>query len=63
VLSPDRLNAPREPAFSPVASGWMQVNYGFGPPFAGTISLYVVAIAMDYFFFLRGKKKRGESGA
>ena len=44
-------------AFSPVISGWMQVNYGFGPPFLGTIILYVVAIAMYYFFFLQ---KRGQ---
>ena len=44
-------------AFSPVASGWMQVNYGFGPPFAGTIIMYIVAIGMYYFFFLRGKKR------
>lgn len=45
-------------AFSPVASGWMQVNYGFGPPFAGTILMYIIAIGMYYFFFLRGKKRR-----
>jgi MFS family permease len=43
-------------AFSPTISGWMQVQYGFGPPFIGTISLYIVAIGMYYFFFLRGKK-------
>jgi hypothetical protein len=40
-----------------VVNGRMQVNYGFGPPFAGTISLYVVAITMYYFFFLRGRKR------
>jgi MFS family permease len=45
-------------AFSPVISGWMQVNYGFGPPFTGTIILYVISIAMYYFFFLRGKPRR-----
>jgi len=44
-------------AFSPVVSGWMQVNYGFGPPFAGTMILYVVAISMYYFFFLRGRRR------
>lgn len=44
-------------AFSPVASGWMQVNYGFGPPFTGTIILYMIAIGMYYFFFLRGRKR------
>jgi predicted MFS family arabinose efflux permease len=45
-------------AFSPVISGWMQVNYGFGPPFIGTITLYILAIGMYYAFFLRGKKKK-----
>lgn len=45
-------------AFSPVVSGWMQVQYGFGPPFIGTISLYVLSIVLYYFFFLRGKQKK-----
>jgi MFS family permease len=44
-------------AFSPVASGWLQVNYGFGPPFAGTIIMYVISIMMYYVFFLRRKKR------
>jgi MFS family permease len=44
-------------AFSPIISGWLQVQYGFAPPFLGTITLYVIAIAMYYFFFLRGRKK------
>lgn len=44
-------------AFSPVVSGWLQVNYGFGPPFAGTIIMYLIAIGMYYFFFLRGRKR------
>lgn len=44
-------------AFSPVASGWMQVNYGFGPPFVGTIIMYMISIVMYYVFFLRGKKR------
>jgi MFS family permease len=44
-------------AFSPVISGYLQVNYGFGPPFVGTIILYVIAIGMYYFFFLRGHKR------
>ena len=44
-------------AFSPIISGWLQVRYGFGPPFIGTILLYIVAIVMYYFFFLRGGKK------
>jgi hypothetical protein len=36
----------------------MQVAYGFGPPFVGTISLYVIAIGMYYAFFLRGRRRR-----
>ncbi len=47
-------------AFSPVVSGWMQVNYGFGPPFMGTIILYIFAIGMYYVFFLHGKKYRAK---
>ncbi len=43
-------------AFSPVISGWMQVNYGFNPPFIGTITLYVIAIFMYYLFFMRKRK-------
>ena len=45
-------------AFSPIISGWLQVSYGFGPPFIGTITLYIAAVVMYYFFFLRGQKKR-----
>lgn len=50
-------------AFSPVISGWVQVEYGFGPPFIGTISMYIVAIGMYYAFFLKKKRMRsaGES--
>ncbi len=44
-------------AFSPTISGDWQVRYGFGPPFIGTISLYIVAITMLWFFFMRGKTK------
>jgi MFS family permease len=43
-------------AFSPVISGWMQVNYGFGPPFMGTIILYVIAIAMYFKFFMHKRR-------
>ena len=45
-------------AFSPTLSGWMQVNYGFGPPFIGTIVLYAISILMFYFFFLRKKQRK-----
>jgi len=44
-------------AFSPVISGWLQVQYGFGPPFIGTITLYLISIVMYYFFFLRDRKR------
>jgi MFS family permease len=44
-------------AFSPIISGLLQVSYGFGPSFIGTIALYTVAILMYYFFFLRGRKQ------
>ncbi len=40
-------------AFSPTVSGALQVRYGFGPPFIGTITLYIVAISMYWFFFWR----------
>lgn len=43
-------------AFSPVISGWMQVSYGFAPPFIGTIILYVIAIAMYVVFFMRKRE-------
>lgn len=42
-------------SFSPMISGYLQVNYGFGPPFIGTIALYIVAITMYWAFFWRGK--------
>jgi len=37
--------------FSPMISGWLQVNYGFGPVFLGTISLYTIGIIMIRAFF------------
>ncbi len=43
-------------AFSPTISGWMQVSYGFGPPFVGTITMYTIAIAMYYSYFLKEEK-------
>ena len=42
---------------SPSVSGYLQVSYGFGPAFVGTISLYIVAITMYWAFFWRGKSK------
>lgn len=40
-------------AFSPMISGELQVRYGFGPPFLGTITLYTIAITMYWAFFWR----------
>ena len=42
-------------AFSPTISGWLQVKYGFGPPFIGTIILYTISVFMYWTFFWRGK--------
>jgi MFS family permease len=44
-------------AFSPTISGWLQVRYGFGPPFIGTIILYTISVVMYWAFFWR----RGEN--
>jgi len=38
-------------AFSPTISGELQMDYGFGPPFVGTITLYMVAITLYWVFF------------
>jgi MFS family permease len=40
-------------AFSPTISGWLQVRYGFGPPFLGTIILYTISVALYWAFFWR----------
>ncbi len=40
-------------AFSPIVSGWLQVRYGFGPPFVLTIVLYTVSVALYRAFFWR----------
>jgi len=42
-------------AFSPTISGWLQVRYGFGPAFIGTITLYTISVLMYWAFFWRGK--------
>jgi MFS family permease len=39
--------------FSPMISGWFQVNYGFGPSFIGTIALYTIAVYLYWAFFWR----------
>ena len=38
-------------AFSPTISGWIQVKYGFGPAFVGTIILYVLSVYFYWRFF------------
>lgn len=40
-------------AFSPTVSGWLQVKYGFAPPFIGTITLYTISVIMYWAFFWR----------
>ncbi len=40
-------------AFSPTLSGWLQVNYGFGPTYLGTILLYTLSIFLYWRFFQR----------
>jgi len=44
-------------AFSPMISGWLQVNYGFGPAFLGTIVLYSISIVLLWAFFWKGSKE------
>ena len=41
-------------AFSPTISGWLQVRYGFGPSFMGTIILYTLSVIMYWAFFWKG---------
>ncbi len=43
-------------AFSPMISGWLQVNYGFKPAFLGTIILYSISIVLLWAFFWRETK-------
>ncbi|HQL39948.1 MAG TPA: MFS transporter, partial [Anaerolineaceae bacterium] len=38
-------------AFSPTISGWIQVKYGFGPAFVGTIILYILSVYFYWRFF------------
>jgi MFS family permease len=38
-------------AFFPSVSGWLQVNYGFGPVFACVIVLYSISVFMYWKFF------------
>ena len=45
-------------AFSPTISGYLQVQYGFGPSFLGTIVLYTISTIMYYAFFLHGNRRQ-----
>jgi MFS family permease len=38
-------------SFSPTISGWLQVRHGFDPVFLGTITTYIIAIALYWRFF------------
>ena len=42
-------------AFSPSISGWMQVNYGFGPVYAGVLVLYTISVYLYWKFFWSAK--------
>lgn len=44
-------------AFSPTISGYLQVRYGFGLPFMGTIILYTISTVMYWAFFLYRKER------
>lgn len=52
-------------AFSPTISGWIQVNWGFGPAFAGTIVLYVLSTYLywRYFWYAGAKETRRKGSA
>lgn len=45
-------------AISPTISGILQVRYGFGPPFLGTIILYIVSVFLYWFFWWRKSEAR-----
>jgi MFS family permease len=46
---------------SPLVSGWMQVQYGFGPPFIGTILLYTLSVYLYWAFFMRRQPESGSA--
>ncbi|KAF0106517.1 MAG: major facilitator superfamily permease [Anaerolineaceae bacterium] len=50
-------------AFSPSISGWLQVNYGFGPVFAGVLLLYSVSVYMYWKFFWNAKPAQSPAPA
>lgn len=42
-------------AFSPTISGWIQVNYGFGPTYIGTIIMYILSVYLYWRYFWQRK--------
>jgi MFS family permease len=42
-------------AFSPSISGWMQVNYGFGPVYSSVLILYTISVYLYWKFFWSAK--------
>lgn len=40
-------------AFSPTISGWLQVKYGFGPAYLGTILMYALSVYLYWRYFWR----------
>jgi MFS family permease len=45
-------------AISPTISGILQVRYGFGPPFMGTIILYIISVFLYWYFWWRKSEAR-----
>jgi MFS family permease len=45
-------------AISPTISGILQVRYGFGPPFLGTIILYIISVFLYWLFWWRKSEVR-----
>ncbi|HEX9090884.1 MAG TPA: MFS transporter [Anaerolineales bacterium] len=48
-------------AVSPTISGILQVRYGFGPPFMGTIILYIISVFLYWYFWWRKDEGAEES--
>ncbi|MRR52647.1 MAG: MFS transporter, partial [Rhodocyclaceae bacterium] len=47
-------------AFSPTISGWIQVKYGYGPAFLGTIVMYALTVYLYWSFFWRKPAPRSK---
>ncbi len=48
-------------AFSPTISGWIQMKYGFGPAFVGTIILYIFSVYFYWRYFWYQPKQKVEN--